>query len=135
MMVRRRRRESLKNVHAERATFFSRSLIACIFAALGLVALVVRLVDLQIVQYEYFSTRADENRMRVVPVAPVVFHPVVVAPSPLTRSDCSPSADRSTRSRSRIACCSRPRASTSAAPTPRSRRRRDRSMSFMAMDS
>ncbi|MFA5939039.1 MAG: penicillin-binding protein 2 [Sinimarinibacterium sp.] len=71
MVRRRRRRESLKNVQAERATFFSRSLIACAIAALGLIALVVRLVDLQVVQYEYFSTRADENRMRVVPVAPV----------------------------------------------------------------
>lgn len=71
MMARRRRRESLKNVQAERATFFARSLIAGAFAALGLIALVVRLIDLQVVQYEYFSTRADENRMRVVPVAPV----------------------------------------------------------------
>ena len=67
----RRRRDALKNVHAERETFLRRSLFAAAFALAGIVALVVRLVDLQVVQHEYFSTRADENRMRVTPVAPV----------------------------------------------------------------
>ncbi|MEQ1440202.1 penicillin-binding protein 2 [Fontimonas sp. SYSU GA230001] len=71
MMARRRRRESLKNVQAERATFLSRSLFAGFLVALGLIALVVRLFDLQVARHEYFSTRADQNRMRVVPVAPV----------------------------------------------------------------
>lgn len=67
----RRRRDALKNVHAERETFLRRSLVAAAFALAGIVALVVRLVDLQVTQHTYFSTRADENRMRVTPVAPV----------------------------------------------------------------
>ncbi|MFP5306088.1 MAG: penicillin-binding protein 2, partial [Gammaproteobacteria bacterium] len=67
----RRRREALKNVQAERATFQRRSLVAALVALLCLVGLIVRLVDLQVSQHAYFSTRADENRMRVVPVAPV----------------------------------------------------------------
>ncbi len=67
----RRRRETLKNVQAERETFLRRSLIAVLFMLAGVVALIVRLVDLQILQHAYFSTRADDNRMRVVPVAPV----------------------------------------------------------------
>ncbi len=67
----RRRRDALKNVQAERNAFFSRSLVALLFLVTGLVILIARLVDLQVSQYGYFSTRADENRMRVVPVAPV----------------------------------------------------------------
>jgi penicillin-binding protein 2 len=67
----RRRREALKNVSDERNAFFNRSVIALLFLVAGLALLVVRLVNLQFVQHGYFSTRADENRMRVVPVAPV----------------------------------------------------------------
>jgi penicillin-binding protein 2 len=67
----RRRREALKNVSDERNAFFNRSVIALLFLVAGLTLLVVRLVNLQFVQHGYFSTRADDNRMRVVPVAPV----------------------------------------------------------------
>jgi penicillin-binding protein 2 len=66
-----RRRDALKNVHDERKAFFSRSLFAVLLLLLGLGLLITRLVDLQLVQHGYFSTRADENRMRVVPIAPV----------------------------------------------------------------
>ncbi len=67
----RRRRDALKNIQAERNTFLIRSITAAILAAFGLVALITRLIDLQVTDYAYFSTRADANRMRVVPVAPV----------------------------------------------------------------
>jgi penicillin-binding protein 2 len=67
----RRRRDALKNVSLERNAFFTRSIVALLFLVAGLTLLVVRLVNLQFVQHGYFSTRADENRMRVVPVAPV----------------------------------------------------------------
>ncbi|WP_370309635.1 penicillin-binding protein 2 [Sinimarinibacterium flocculans] len=66
-----RRRDALKNVHDERNAFFSRSLFAVLLLVAGVGLLVARLVDLQLRQHGYFSTRADENRMRVVPVAPV----------------------------------------------------------------
>ncbi len=67
----RRRRDALKNVQAERNTFLTRSITAAVLAAFGLALLVTRLFDLQVTEHSYFSTRADANRMRVVPVAPV----------------------------------------------------------------
>ncbi|MES0872986.1 penicillin-binding protein 2 [Sinimarinibacterium thermocellulolyticum] len=66
-----RRRDALKNVRDERKAFLARSAVAVLMLVLGLGLLIARLVNLQISQHGYFSTRADENRMRVVPVAPV----------------------------------------------------------------
>jgi penicillin-binding protein 2 len=63
--------ESIKDLYEEKQTFLARALIAAILCLLMAVLLVVRLFDLQVVQSEYYSTRADENRMRVTPVAPV----------------------------------------------------------------
>ncbi|NGY06727.1 penicillin-binding protein 2 [Solimonas terrae] len=67
----RHRRDALKNIHAERDAFLRRAGIAVLFCAAGVVLLIVRLSDLQIVEHDHYQTRADENRMRVVPVAPV----------------------------------------------------------------
>ncbi|WP_028008264.1 penicillin-binding protein 2 [Solimonas flava] len=67
----KRRRDALKNVHAERDAFLRRAGVAVLFCFVGVVVLVARLVDLQIVEHEHYQTRADENRMRVTPVAPV----------------------------------------------------------------
>ncbi|WP_028080432.1 penicillin-binding protein 2 [Solimonas soli] len=67
----RRRRDALKNVHAERDSFLRRAGVAVLFCIAGVVLLIVRLADLQIVEHEHYQTRADENRMRVTPVAPV----------------------------------------------------------------
>ena len=67
----KRRRDALKNVHAERDAFLRRAGIAVLFCIAGVVLLVVRLSDLQIVEHQHYQTRADENRMRVTPVAPV----------------------------------------------------------------
>ncbi|MGH8443964.1 MAG: penicillin-binding protein 2 [Solimonas sp.] len=66
-----RRRDALKNVHAERDSFLRRSGVAIVFCIAGVILLVVRLAELQIVEHEHYLTRADENRMRVTPVAPV----------------------------------------------------------------
>ena len=65
------RRQSLKNIHAERDSFLRRAGVAVILCAIGVAVLIGRLFDLQIVEHAHYSTRADENRMRVVPVAPV----------------------------------------------------------------
>jgi penicillin-binding protein 2 len=67
----RRRRDALKNVHAERNAFLRRAGLAVVFCLGCVVLLVVRLSDLQIVEHEHYLTRADQNRMRVIPVAPV----------------------------------------------------------------
>src|SRR3546814_17947583 len=44
---------------------------ACALPISGVALLIARLSDLQIVEHEHYQTRADENRMRVTPVAPV----------------------------------------------------------------
>lgn len=67
----RRRRDALKNVHAERDAFLRRAGIAVLFCVAGVMLLIVKLSDLQIVEHDHYQTRADENRMRVTPVAPV----------------------------------------------------------------
>ncbi|AXQ30281.1 penicillin-binding protein 2 [Solimonas sp. K1W22B-7] len=62
---------SIKNLQRERQAFLARAVVGTVFCLLGTALLIVRLFDLQILQNEYFQTRANENRMRVMPVAPV----------------------------------------------------------------
>lgn len=71
MNLSRHRRDALKDVRVERSTFLRRSLVTVLFIVAALATLLVRLIDLQITEHQYFSTRADENRMRIMPVAPV----------------------------------------------------------------
>jgi penicillin-binding protein 2 len=63
--------EALRDLHQERRTFGIRAAVAALFCLVAVGLLTSRLADLQILQYGYFSTRSDGNRMRVVPVAPV----------------------------------------------------------------
>lgn len=67
----RRRRLALKNVQAERNAFLGRAVFATIFCLILTLVLVARMTRLQVAEHDQMSTRADENRMRVVPVAPV----------------------------------------------------------------
>lgn len=53
----------LKDHEAERALFDRRLAIAAVFVVLLFAALVVKLVDLQISQHDYFSARSDGNRL------------------------------------------------------------------------
>ena len=62
---------SIKNLHREREAFLGRALFGTFFCLLLTGILVARLFDLQVLQSEYFQTRANDNRMRVMPVAPV----------------------------------------------------------------
>lgn len=62
---------SIKNLQRERQAFLARALLGTIFCFVCSAVLVVRLFDLQVLQNQYFLTRANENRMRIVPVAPV----------------------------------------------------------------
>jgi penicillin-binding protein 2 len=62
---------SIKDLYRERQTFLARTVVAAVFCLFGTMLLLGRLVDLQVLKNEYFSTRANENRMRVTPVAPV----------------------------------------------------------------
>ena len=53
----------LKDHEGERALFHRRLAVAAVFVALLFAALVVKLVNLQISQHEYFSARSDGNRL------------------------------------------------------------------------
>jgi penicillin-binding protein 2 len=62
---------ALKNLHAERQAFFARVGFA-VFCCAGLALLLAgRLVHLQVIENEYYTTRSDENRMRLTVVPPV----------------------------------------------------------------
>jgi penicillin-binding protein 2 len=64
-------REPLKNLHEEKHTFNVRIGVACALCLLMAGLLAMRLIDLQWRQHAYYSTRADDNRMRLTPVTPV----------------------------------------------------------------
>lgn len=65
------RHDKIKDLYRERRTFGYRTLVAAI-ACVGMASLLVlRLFDLQVLQQSYYATRADQNRMRLLAVAPV----------------------------------------------------------------
>jgi penicillin-binding protein 2 len=53
----------LKDHEAERELFSRRLVVAAVFVVLLFTALVIKLVNLQVSQYEYFSARSDGNRL------------------------------------------------------------------------
>jgi penicillin-binding protein 2 len=61
---------NLDNHHEEQRIFRAR--VTAALAMAGLLALIVgaRLVYLQILQYEHFATRSDENRLKILPIPP-----------------------------------------------------------------
>ncbi len=61
----------LKDHEAEQRLFNRRLIVAASLVTLLFAALVVKLVDLQIYQYEYFSARADGNRLHSQYVPPL----------------------------------------------------------------
>ncbi len=62
--------EFKKTTHHQRQRILIRALVAGILAALLLGVLGVRLWYLQVVRYEGFAARADQNRIAVVPITP-----------------------------------------------------------------
>ena len=69
--MRMRGRERLKDLYNEKQTFSNRIISGGIIALLLGGILIVRLINLQIVDHDYYSTRSDDNRMRINPVPPV----------------------------------------------------------------
>lgn len=65
------RRESLKNLQREKNLFAARVAVGALVCLLMAGLLLFRLSDLQIQGHEYYTTRANDNRLRVVPVPPV----------------------------------------------------------------
>jgi penicillin-binding protein 2 len=62
---------AIKDLHKERQSFLARAVFAAVACVLLSLVLVARLVSLQLVQHDYYTTRAEENRTRVNLVPPV----------------------------------------------------------------
>ncbi len=63
-------RQRIKDHHAETRMFTQRALVATLVIAMGIFALILRLVWLQIVRYDYFAEQAQGNRVRIDPLPP-----------------------------------------------------------------
>jgi penicillin-binding protein 2 len=63
--------QAIKDLWEEKRAFTARAYIAGGFCLLLLALLSVRMADLQLIQHGYYSGRADDNRMRLIPVPPV----------------------------------------------------------------
>lgn len=63
--------DAIKNLYQERVVFTRRIFAALAVMILLVGVLVLRLLDLQVLQHKYYETRANDNRMRVVAVPPV----------------------------------------------------------------
>ncbi len=61
----------IKDHHSERRLFIGRVLFASFVAILLLGAVVGRLVQLQVFDYEHFAARSQGNRIRIEPVPPI----------------------------------------------------------------
>lgn len=63
--------DAIKDLYEEKRTFTSRVVFAAILCLVMIGLLAARLVELQLVQHDYYTTRADDNRMRLTAIAPV----------------------------------------------------------------
>lgn len=61
----------IKDHHSERRLFLQRIVVSAVISVLLLGLVVARLVQLQIVQHELFAEKAQGNRVRIEPVAPI----------------------------------------------------------------
>ncbi|MGE0188746.1 MAG: penicillin-binding protein 2 [Steroidobacteraceae bacterium] len=64
------RRTRIKDHHSEQRMFTQRALVATGVIAIGIFALIARLVWLQVVRYDYFAEQAQGNRIRIEPLPP-----------------------------------------------------------------
>jgi penicillin-binding protein 2 len=62
---------AIKDLHKERQNFLARAIFAAVTCVLLTLALILRLLNLQVYQHQYYTTRAEENRTRVNIVPPV----------------------------------------------------------------
>jgi len=65
-----RRYAAIKDHQRERRTFVNRTLLAFVVVLVLMLALVARLVYLQVYQHDLYSTLSDRNRVQLEPVAP-----------------------------------------------------------------
>lgn len=63
--------DAIKDLYEEKRTFTARVAVAGVICLVMIGLLTLRLIDLQLLKHDYYSTRADDNRMRLIAVAPV----------------------------------------------------------------
>ena len=63
-------RDQVKNYYAENRVFTDRSIAAGIIALILLLLVAGRLLYLQVLRYDYYSTLSQGNRLRLEPVPP-----------------------------------------------------------------
>ena len=61
----------IKDHHSERRLFIARVILTSVFAIVMLGLVVVRLVQLQVVEYEHFAEQSQGNRIRIEAVPPI----------------------------------------------------------------
>jgi len=61
----------IKDHHSERRLFIGRVILTSVFAIVLLGVVIVRLVQLQIIDYEHFAERSQGNRIRIEAVPPI----------------------------------------------------------------
>lgn len=61
----------IKDHHSERRLFIGRVILTSVFAILLLSVVIVRLVQLQVINYEHFAERSQGNRIRIEAVPPI----------------------------------------------------------------
>lgn len=61
---------SFKDYGREQSIFFNRALFMALLTVMGLGAIVMRLVQLQVDEHEHFTTLSRDNRIKLVPIPP-----------------------------------------------------------------
>jgi penicillin-binding protein 2 len=64
------RSDRIKDHHAEQQLFEQRALVAAVLMLLALGSVIVRLVWLQVVKYDYFAELSQGNRIKIEPIPP-----------------------------------------------------------------
>ncbi|MFC5076877.1 Stage V sporulation protein D [Vibrio thalassae] len=66
----RRKRSQIRDHQAEARLFKSRAVVAFVFIISMMLVLVANLYNIQVNQYQDYKTRSNDNRIKVVPIAP-----------------------------------------------------------------
>ena len=66
----RKRRSQIRDYQAEARLFASRAIVAFIGIVLLMGALVTNMYNIQVNQFQDYQTRSNDNRIKVVPIAP-----------------------------------------------------------------
>ena len=66
----KKRRAPIRDHHAESALFARRSIVAMFLVVVVLFGLLLNMYQLQVLQHQQYQTRSNDNRIKVVPLAP-----------------------------------------------------------------